>query len=48
MGTVITYRCPPGYKLSHDWYAPAIAKIECMNTGKFAVPADWGKCVIRK
>ncbi len=48
LGTILTYECPDKFRLSHDWYAPPSAKIECTSTGEFKKPLDWGKCIYRK
>ncbi len=48
VGTVIRYRCPPNYKLDHDWYAPTVIEVECTALGTFTKREFWPKCIIRK
>ncbi len=46
-GTELIFECPPGYKFSHDWYAPTSIGMACTEFGIFAEP-QWPKCIFRE
>ncbi len=49
VGTTLIFKCPEEHRLHRDWFAPPIAKIECLATGKFnVVPEFWGRCILRE
>ena len=50
VGTVVTYTCPSGQVLSHDWFREPKVRMVCGDDGKFSgIEGDnWPKCISRE